>query len=168
MPEILKRHSAESFAPGEVSLEALNRILEAGRLAPSAKNRQPWRLILIRQTGLKERLQDICYGDALVGSAGAVIALCTTNIDYKMPNGHLSYPYDLGICAAFMTLQAQHEGLGSCLYTTYREDEIRELLSVPYSMKVPLLLLLGRLSDKGSISPAQRLPAGRIISHEHW
>ena len=50
-----------------------------------------------------------------------IIAVCSTNIEYKMPNGQLSYPIDLSIAATFMMLQAVHEGLGACMVTTFRE-----------------------------------------------
>jgi nitroreductase len=74
---------------------------------------------------------------------------------------------DLAICADHMAFQALHEGLGTCFYSTYREEEIREILTVPYSMRVPLLLMIG-YSAENSKKPKDRLPLSRIVSFEHW
>jgi nitroreductase len=111
-------------------------------------------------------MEDACYGQAYVGQAGAVIAICTTNIDYKMPNGQLSSPVDSGIAAAFMMLQAEHEGLGSCPVTTFREDDVKSLLSVPYKMRVVMLLAVGTPGEEGELT--ERLPWDRVVGWEHW
>src|SRR6056297_3153173 len=127
----MKRRSVRTYLDAPLDTGQVERIVEAGRRAPSAKNRQAWRFIVIQDSEQRTNLEDACYGQSYVGQAGAVIAICTTNIDYKMPNGQLSYPVDSGIAAAFMMLQAEHEGLGSCLVTTFREEDVKSLLSVP-------------------------------------
>jgi nitroreductase len=83
-----------------------------------------------------------------------------------MPNGQLSYPVDLSIAASFMLLQAQHEGLGSCIVTTFREDEVKSMLTVPYSMRIVMLLTIGH--PRATPRRGHRLPSDRIISHDHW
>jgi nitroreductase len=167
LPEILQRSSVHQFRDEPVSAESLDRILEAGRLAPSAKNRQPWRFVVVQEAGLKRKIQEAAYNEPGVGQAGALIAVCSTNIDYRMPNGQLSYPIDLAMSAAFMTLQAVREGLGSCLNTTFEEDEIRDLLTVPYSMRVVMLLIIGVAAEKKTMEHT-RLPKARLVSYEHW
>jgi nitroreductase len=166
LPEIEKRASVRSYTDEPVSQEALERILEAGRRAPSAKNRQSWRFVVATDTEVRARIQDAAFGQEYVGKAPVVIALCTTNIEYRMPNGQLSYPIDLSIAASFMMLQATHEELGSCLVTTFREDDVKSILTVPYSMRVVLLLTVGH-SDRYS-EPLHRLPIDRIVSYNHW
>jgi len=84
-----------------------------------------------------------------------------------MPNGQLSYPIDLSMCAAFMTLQAVREGLGTCINATFNEDEVRDLLTVPYSMRVVLLLVVGFPAETPTVEH-NRLPLARLVSHEHW
>ncbi len=164
--EILERRSIDAFKPSPVSAAKLERVLEAGRLAPSAKNRQEWRFVVVQRKELREKLKEAAFGEEKVGQAPVVIALCTTNIEYRMPNGQLSFPVDLGIAAGFMSLQAVSEGLGTCLLGTYDETAVKELLSVPYSMKVPLLLLLGHPARQPEAHP--RKPLRSIVSHDHW
>ena len=166
LPEIERRASVRSYTDEPVSEEALERILEAGRLAPSAKNRQSWRFVVVSDADTRAKIEHAAFGQEYVGTAPVVIALCTTNIEYKMPNGQLSYPIDLSIAASFMMLQATHEELGSCVVTTFREDDVKSVLTVPYSMRVVMLLTVGHAS--GDPERLQRLPIDRIVSHNHW
>ncbi len=166
LPEISKRKSIRNFKKDPVDREKVLRILEAGRLAPSAKNRQEWRFIVIEDEAKRERIKDAAFGQEHVGQAPVIIAVCTTNIDYRMPNGQLSYPVDLAFASAFMCLQAVHEGLGTCCVTTFDEQEVKDLLSVPYGMKVVLLLLVGYSeSEPGERS---RKPLKHISAFNHW
>lgn len=167
LPEIMTRMSVRTFEDRPVDAEAISRILEAGRLAPSAKNRQPWRFIVIRDDEKRKLFERACFGQEHVGTAPAIIACCSTNTEYRMPNGQLSYPIDISIAASFMMLQAVHEELGTCLITTFDETVVREILTVPFSMRVVLLLLVGHAGDP-STEIRDRLPLSRISSYDHW
>ncbi len=166
LPEISGRFSVREYESTPVPRDSLERVIEAGRRAPSAKNRQPWRFIAVLDSEKRMRLQDACFGQEWVGDAPVCIALCTTNIDYKMPNGQLSYPVDLSIAVSFMMIQAGHEGLGCCLNTTFDEQDVKSLLSVPYSMRVVMLLTLGY--TRASQPLLDRLPLDRVFSINHW
>lgn len=166
LPEIERRASVRNFTDEPISKEQLDRVLEAGRLAPSAKNRQAWRFVVMEKPELRERVQEAAFGQEYVGQAPVIIALCTTNVEYKMPNGQLSYPVDLGIAGSFMMLQAVHEGLGTCPVTTFREQDVKTLLTVPYSMRIVMLLLLGHPAERPE--RARRMAMSRIVSYDHW
>ena len=83
-----------------------------------------------------------------------------------MPNGLMSFPIDIAVAISFMMLQAQSEGLGTCVVTTFDEQELKDILTVPYSMRVVMLLLVGH--PVGESLAAQRKPLKRIISYNHW
>lgn len=166
LPEIRNRASIREFTDQPVAREQLERILEAGRLAPSAKNRQAWRFIVVQDAENRSKLEAACFGQEYVGQAPAIIAGCTTNVEYQMPNGQLSYPIDLSIAVSFMMLQATHEGLGSCPVTTFRESDVKALLTVPYSMRVVMLLPIGYPAS--APESHHRHPMSRIVSWEHW
>jgi nitroreductase len=168
MPEIQKRRSIRSFAAKPLEKDQVERILEAGRLAPSAKNRQEWRFVVVQKKETRERIQEAAFGQEHVGQAAAIIAVCTTNIDYRMPNGQLSYPVDLAFAAGQMALQAVHEGLGTCCVTTFDEQEVREILTAPFSMRVVLLLLVGHPREAVDAEPGPRKPMKQVASREHW
>ena len=163
---IRNRFTAKSFDGGKIDPQVLDRILEAGRLSPSAKNRQAWRFIAVRREEMKKSLSDACYGDPRLMDAGCVIAACTTNIQYTMPNGQLSYPLDMAFALSFMMLQAESEGLGTSLLATYDERTVKDLLTVPHAMRVVMLLAIGHSSEKQEYK--DRLPKERVISYDHW
>lgn len=161
-----RRYTARSFNGIPVDPEAIERILEAARLAPSAKNRQVWRFIAITRDEIKSELKDACFGDERIVQASCVIAACTTNIQYTLPNGQLSYPLDLAFAVSHMAIQAAYEEIDSAIYGTFNEDSVKKMLSVPYSMKVVLLIALGYSDEKNYYK--DRLAKNRVISYNHW
>ncbi|MBN2651050.1 MAG: nitroreductase family protein [Spirochaetales bacterium] len=168
LQEITQRSSAEFYINKKIDRNILNRILEAGRLAPSAKNRQAWRFIVIDKDELIKEIKGAAYQLSIVGESAAVVAVCTTNIEYMMPNRQLSYPIDLSFATAFMMLQAEKEGVSSRVITTYDEEEIKEVLNVPHSMKVVMLLTLGYTEEEKERQQADRKELKSISSFNHW
>ncbi|MCX7038462.1 MAG: nitroreductase family protein [Spirochaetes bacterium] len=166
LPEILGRRSVRSFTSKALDRDQVERILEAGRLAPSAKNRQEWRFVVVQKKETRQRIMEASFNQEAVGQAPAIIAVCTTNIDYRMPNGQLSYPVDLAFAASFMVLQAVHEGLGTCCMTTFDEQEVREILTTPFSMRIVLLLLVGYPAE--TPEPTPRKPLRQVSGRDHW
>jgi nitroreductase len=166
LPEIIERRSVRDFLDKNVEKGKIDRILTAGQLAPSAKNRQEWRFIVVQKEALRHKIQDAAFGQEHVGKAPVIIAACPTNIDYRMPNGEFSYSIDISFAASNMLLQATREGLGSCVVTTFDEREMKDLLSVPYLMRVVLLILVGYTDRKPE--PTPRKPVKRICSFDHW
>lgn len=164
---ITERTSCNKFVPGIIDKSTLDNIIEAGRLAPSAKNRQPWRFITISEEKGKKILEGACYCAEVIKTADKIIAVCTTNVNYVMPNGQPSHHCDLSIATAFMMLQAEAEGLGSCIVTTYNEEAIREVLTVPFSMRVYCLLALGYKEDNTEIKK-ERKSFQDVHNMEHW
>ena len=166
LPEIIERCSVRSYLSKKVEKGKIDRILKAGQLAPSAKNRQEWRFVVVQNVILRLKIQDAAFGQKHVGSAPVVIAVCPTNIDYRMPNGEFSYSIDISFAASYMLLQATREGLGSCVVTTFDEREMKELLSIPYLMKVIMLVLIGYSDHEPEKTTRKSLK--RISSFDHW
>jgi nitroreductase len=166
LDEIKNRVSASKFKKNPIKKDIIERILEAGQVAPSAKNRQPWRFVVITDEKLKEKIKEFSYGQEHVGDAPVIVAACSTNIEYTMPNGQAAYPIDISFAVSFMTLQAQHEGLGSCVVTMFNENPLKEILSIPYPMRIVMLLLLGYSDDKLIIRDRKQIK--QISSFNHW
>ncbi|MBN2532228.1 MAG: nitroreductase family protein [Spirochaetales bacterium] len=166
MREIVQRKSIRKFKPDKIDDDKVDRILEAGRLAPSAKNRQQWRFIVIQDKAIREKIKNAAYGQEYIEQAPVLIAACTTNIEYRMPNGQLSYPVDLSFAAAFITLQAVHEGLGTCCITTYDEQAVKEILTVPHAMRVVMLIGIGVSDEEPEKTPRKSIK--KIVSYNHW
>ena len=166
LKEISEWVSISEFLPQAVADDSIQRIINAAQRAPSAKNRQPWRLIVIRNEDVRSKIHEAAYRQESVGNAPVIIAARTTNIDYRMPNGQLAYPIDIGIAVSFMLVQSRAEGLGARIVTTYDETEVKEILTVPYQMRVVALMLLGYPAST-PLQPKRR-PLNQLVAFDHW
>jgi nitroreductase len=99
---IVSKRDTRSYADRPVPEETVTRILDAGRLAGSAKNRQPWRFLIVRSPSVREQLAGAVYEPTNVRGAAAVIAVA----------GRMSF--DVGRSVQNMMLAAWNEGVASC------------------------------------------------------
>lgn len=146
------RQSDRAYEPGRViGREVLERILEAGRLAPSACNGQPWHFTVVTDPQL---LVEVGRATSSLGmnrfvkdaSALVLITLEPTNITSKLGCGikDKDFPImDLGIASAYMTLAAEDEGIGSCILGWFDEKKIKELVGIPQKKRLMLIISLG-------------------------
>ncbi len=163
---IKTRRSIREYQEREVEEEKLQRVLEAGRLAPSAKNIQEWRFVVVRDKETKEKLAQAARNQAFVAQAPICIVGCATITDYRMTCGQKAYPIDVAIAVDHMTLVAVEEGLGTCWIGSFFEDQVKEILSIPDEVRVVILLSLGYPSFQPP--PKPRLPQEKVISFDRW
>jgi nitroreductase len=166
LSQIKNRYSVRSYERKPVEKEKLLTVLEAARLAPSAKNFQEWRFIAVQDEKTRQKLMAAANNQGFVGEAPVVIACCATNTEYVMRCGQLCYPIDLAIAIDHMTLQAVEEGLGTCWIGSFYEDQVKSILGVPKDIRVVGLLTLGYPGDR--IRPKNRLPLEQIVSFDKW
>jgi nitroreductase len=166
MEAIKRRRSVRSYQDKAVEEEKLLRVLEAGRLAPSAKNMQDWRFIVVKDPGLRLKLAEAAKNPAFVGQAPVVIVACGTS-DYVMTCGQLTYPIDVSIAVDHMTLAAVEEGLGTCWIGAFYEDKVKEILEIPQSIRVVALLPLGYPAQPPS-KPTPRKNLKEIVAYDKW
>lgn len=166
LPQIQKRYSVRSYQQKKVEKAKLLAVLEAARLAPSAKNFQEWRFVVVQDQAIRQKLMVAANNQAFVGQAPVVIACCATNAEYKMRCGQLSHPIDLAIAIDHMTLQAVEEGLGTCWVGSFYEDQVKAILGIPAEIRVVELLTLGYPKDIPH--PKNRLPLDKIACYEKW
>jgi nitroreductase len=166
MEAIKQRRSIRKYRDRPVEDEKLKRILEAGRLAPSAANRQEWRYIIVRDKETRQNLMKAAKGQPFVGEAPIVIAACAETDNHVMTCGQLCYPIDLAISIDHMTLKAVDEGLGTCWIGAFYEDEVKKILGVPDDVRVVELLTLGYPADIPP--PRPRLTVSEIVHYEKW
>ena len=100
---VQKRLSVRSYKPDPVPEDVLTRVLEAGRLAPSAKNYQPWRFIVVKDPAIRRALVPACRGQGSVGQAPVVICACAlTEQAWKGMGGYwTAEAVDVTIATAF-------------------------------------------------------------------
>ncbi len=164
---IRKRKSVRSFLDRPVEDEKIQRILEAAQLAPSARNLQEWRFIVVRDPGLRRRLIPAAAGQSFVGEAPVVIIGCAETDEHIMRCGEKCYPIDLAIAMEHIALAAVAEGLGTCWVGAFYQDQVKMVLEIPDEIKVVELMPLGYPAD-GAIPEKNRKALEEIIRYDQW
>jgi nitroreductase len=163
---IKKRQSVRSYQDKKIQEDVLQQVLEAGRLAPSASNRQAWKFIVVKDEHLKQKLVPVCRNQKFVGEASVVIVGCATNLEHIMPCGEHSYPIDLAIALDHMSLQAASLGLGTCWIGAFYQDQVKEILGVPEDVRVVALMSVGYPKELGS--KTGRKPLSEIVGYDKY
>ena len=166
LKQIQQRYSVRMYQQRPVEKEKLETILQAARLAPSAKNMQEWRFIVVQAADTRKKLCAAANNQAFVGEAPLIIACCSAITDYTMRCGQLSYPIDVAIAMEHMALQAVEDGLGTCWVGSFYEDQVKAILGIPPAARVVELMTIGYPADTPHAK--NRLPLGQIVCHERW
>lgn len=167
MDAILKRRSVRSYLDKPVEEDKLMEVLEAGRLAPSACNNQPWKLVVVKDPNIRKSLAQACDNQSFVGTAPVVIVGCITGKGFNMGGWYNSNILDLALALDHMTLQAAHLGLGTCWIGAFNEKEVKELLNIPESIRVAAIIILGYpKSDK--VYEKDRKQLEELVSFEKF
>ena len=163
---IKKRQSVRSYQDKEIPEDVLQQVLEAGRLAPSASNRQHCKFIVVKDEDLRKKLVPACKNQKFIGEAPVVIAGCSTNPDYVMTCGEHSYSIDLTIALDHMSLEAASMGLGTCWIGAFYQDQVKEILGVPENVRITSLMPLGY--PKVLATKTERKPLSEIICYDKY
>jgi nitroreductase len=178
---ILNRHSVRDFLEQPLKQEQLDMILEAGRLAPSAQNRQCWRYIVLRDPG---NIKNFAHHIGLLGTVNFFIAkaplLIIACADPKKSikvNGQEYYLVDTAISFQQMMLAAWSLGIGSCWMAAFNEASVKKYLKIPESIRVVGMSPFGYPRDKKSLyskavkafaGSGRRLEKEKIFCYEKW
>lgn len=152
---IQKRRSIRKYKSDPIPEDVFQRVLEAARLAPSGKNLQPWKFVLVQNQELKEKLAKASAGQYFMAIAPIIIVACgfPENCYSSMGRYMKSWPVDVTIALEHLILQAEEEGLGTCWIGSFEEGEVKSILNIPEDVKVLALTPLGypaeRPTDRG-------------------
>jgi len=161
------RKSVRSYLEKPIEEEKLISVLEAGRLAPSASNRQEWRFIIVRDETTKKKISDAANRQGFVGDATAIIVACAETDEHLMMCGQPCYPIDVAIALDHITLAAVENGLGTCWIGAFNEGQVKEILGIPDEIRIVGLMPIGYPADP-SAKEKTRLSFDRIVKYEHW
>jgi nitroreductase len=159
------RRSIRQYQDREVPDNVIEQILEAGRWAPSASNRQPWHFIVIRQPEIQQAVSEhaayFFIRWAHVEDAPVIIALCG---NAGTPIYRQFLHEDIGIAGTQMMLQAAALGLGTCWIGGLDREAIGDVLKLPDGVELVGLLTLGYPDE--SPDPPARKPLAKITHYE--
>ncbi|MEM3581466.1 MAG: nitroreductase family protein [Candidatus Bathyarchaeia archaeon] len=146
---IEKRRSVRKFKPIPIPKEDLRKILEAGRLAPSGGNRQPWYFIVVREIETKKVLAAASNNQMFMADADVIIVALgdpkasPTKLPYTLSATRIPYKQDPMIAVEHMVLAATALGYGTCWIGAFNEEEVKKILKVPEDLAVIALLPIG-------------------------
>lgn len=165
MTAIKMRRSIRHYKDKHVEWDKLKKVMEAGRLAPSAGNMQEWKFVVVSDKNTREKLAMAAHS-RFVAEAPLVIVACATITDCVLESGQLAYPLDVAIAVDHMTLKAVEEGLGTCWVGSFDERKVKEVLNIPDDVRVVTLLTLGY--PKYVPGPRKRKKLEEIVAYEEW
>lgn len=173
---IISRQSDRKYSDKPIEKAILERIVEAGRMAPSACNAQPWKFIVVNDPELVMKIAGAASAkllgmNAFVVQAPVIIVIVreksnmSSKIGATIKNKDYSL-FDIGIATENICLQAKAEGIGSCIIGWFDEKTIRKLLSIPRSKRVELIISLGySLSEQRE---KRRKPMEETVSYNKY
>jgi len=163
---IEKRYSVRAYKPDPVEEEKLQQVLEAARLAPTAANRQPFQIIVIRTAGREAELGRI-YGKDWFVQAPLVICACgVPALGWVRGDGKNYTDVDVAIVVDHLTLAAADVGLGTCWVGAFDPVAAREVLGLPDTVEPIAFTPLGYPAD--APKPKKRKPLSELVRHEKW
>ena len=137
-----ERYTVRSFKGKKVEDELVNKILEAGRKAPSAMNKQPYKLYVCTSLDALNKIDMVSpcrYGAPLA------IIVAGSESDAWSKDGYSSYDTDLSICTTYMMLESASLGLGSVWVGMFDTNKTKELFNIEYTPVA--ILMIGYKND---------------------
>ena len=147
------RQSVRKYIEKPIEKEKLEAIIEACRIAPSASNSQPWKLIIVDEPTLKDEVAKATFDKAVsfnkFAPEAAVIAVLViekprliTQVGGFLKNREFPL-IDIGIISEHFCLKAAELGLGTCMMGWFNEKRIKNLLNIPRKKRIGLVISLG-------------------------
>jgi nitroreductase len=162
-----KRYSVRAYKPDPVEKEKLSRVLEAARLAPTAANRQAFRVVVIPTKGREEELRRV-YSREWFTQAPLVLAVCALPAEgwVRKADSWNAAEVDATIAMTHIVLAAAEEGLGTCWIAAFDPQAAREVLGLPPDVVPSAFTPLGYPAD--SLPPKKRKPVAEVVRRDRW
>lgn len=163
-----KRHSIRKYTDERISSENLEKIIQAGMLSPTGKNKRPWEFIVVSEKNVLEQMSESRAAGAqmLAGADTAIVVIA----DVEKTDTWIE---DCSISMSNMHLMADSLGIGSCwIQGRLREAKngqstevyLRELLHFPDNYRLQAILSLGMPDERKAPAELEKLPVEKI----HW
>ncbi len=159
---IISKRDLRHYTDQPIDDDVLQRVLQAGRMAGSAKNEENNRLILVTDQAVQDAL-------ALSGDFTSWIGTAPLVVGFAAPAAGLRL-FDVGRQAQNMMIAAQAEGLGSCPVTLQHADKARAAVGLPDDWELPMAITLGWPVADAPDSPLkrERVDLEELVRHNTW
>ena len=160
------RYSVRGYRPDSIDDDTLAKVLEAARRAPTAANRQPFRIVVVSTQGRTEELARV-YGRPWFSQAPLVLAFVAVPSEaWRRMDGKPYDEVDATIAMDHLVLAATALGLGTCWVAAFDPGAAREVLGLPDDVEPIAFTPLG-YPDKPRTATGRR-PLEELVRYEHW
>ncbi len=160
--KILNRRSIRRYKKDPVPEDVKAKILEAGRLAPSAANRQPWHFIVCEDAASKEKLSKGRWAKFIPASSFAVIGVSLPFDETSRKFGII----DTTIALQNMVVAAEVQGVGSCWVGDFKEEDLKKGFGIPAEATIVCVVVFGIPDEKPGKRPLK--PASEMFHENKW
>lgn len=163
-----KRTSVRHYSDKPVSKESLERVLNAVIRAPSAKNLQPYKFVLVKDEETRKKVAQACHGQSFMALAPITVVVCAHPLSAynAMGESENSIWVDAAIAMQHLVLASAAEGLGTCWIGSFSENQVKGLLNVPDDWRVVALTPLGH--PKAPQYQKSRKSTQELFCQEKW
>ena len=166
MAAIKNRYSCRNYKSKPVEAEKLATTIEAARLAPSARNIQDWRFVVVTDPDKRRGLQAAAADQSFVAQAPVVIAACSCTQKRMTLCGQPYSSINVSIALEHIALAATAQGLATCWIGSFTPQAVRRILNIPTHIEIVELMTVGYPADQPK-SP-KRLNTEQIACRESW
>ena len=165
---IRARRATREYDTRPLQEQDLERVVEAGRRAPSSSNGQRWDFVLIQDRGQLEKISKVWQGAGHIANAAAAVGLVAPFSDDVSSTASINY--DLGQAAMSMMIAAADLGIGSRTAAVRDHELASEILGLPDDRRLIWLLGLGYPADRPlkPIRNPDRRPLEEVVHHDRW
>jgi nitroreductase len=146
------RFSVRKYKSAPVSQEDLNYVLEAGRIAPSAVNYQPWHFLVVQGKQNLGKIHQLYHREWFKEAPVVIIIFANHNHSWKRSDGKDHADIDAAIAADHMTLAATDRGLGTCWVCNFDKQKTIDALNLPGHLEPIVFLPLGHPDQETDIN----------------
>lgn len=163
---VRNRRPVHRFADRAVPTDAVEAVLEAARYAPSAREAQPWRLVVVQEALARHRIAAAAFNHPHARTAPVLIVCCARIHSHVSGSGRPSFPIDLAAATQTMVISAADLGLHTSWIYGFREPAVRSVVGIPED--VPIVALLGLGYPDGLNDLPERRPREEVIAWDRW
>ena len=161
------RYSSRKYLDKPLDKELILQVLDAGRVAPSAKNGQPWHFVVVTQEEPLKKVRE-CYEREWLETAKCIVVVCGDHREaWRRPDGKSHLDVDVAIAIDHMTLAATDLGLATCWVCKFDVMKCVKALGLPDGVEPIALLPLGYPADEADVNRHEQLrkPLSETV---HW
>ncbi len=171
IPEVVRnRRSIRAFSKRELPEEAVEVLVKAACMAPSAGNLQPWEFIAVRGQETKRRLAEAAYGQSFIAEAPLVFLVCAapgrSSWRYGRRGAELYCIQDTAAAIENLLLTATANGLGGCWVGAFDEERAAKAVRAPEGVRPVAIIPIGYPAE--APSPPPRRPLSEVLHMERY